>query len=328
MIEQPALKLKVDAVRTITPRVKEFTLTRCDRGRLPAWSPGSHIVLHFGDGRKAWRNSYSLAGSPDELSSYRIAVRREDPDRSNGGSLYLHESVAAGAVIPCQAPSNGFPLARKARKHILIAGGIGITPFLSQMEAIRAAGVDYELHYAYRSREESAYRHDIEATHSGNAHYYVSEDGVRLSAAAALARQPAGAHAYVCGPSSLISSVAGAAAQLGWPASSVHIERFAPPPAGEAAPFVVELPELGIEVPVGSRETVLEALSSAGAQVDYSCRAGQCGTCVMYVAAGEPDHRDLCLDEEEARGGSFIPCVSRCLKERLVLRKTPLATAG
>ncbi len=51
-----------------------------------------------------------------------------------------------------------------------------------------------------------------------------------------------------------------------------------------------------------------------------SCREGVCGTCETAVIDGLPDHRDHVLSaDEHASGEMMMPCVSRCLGDRIVL---------
>lgn len=305
-------------IETLTPRIKKFTLACASGGRLPAWSGGSHIQAALTDGERCWRNSYSLIGAPGETRFYEIAVRCEEAF-SKGGSLRLHTKVHPGDRLTISAPANFFPLARRARKHVLIAGGIGITPFLAHLAALKQAGVAYELHYAYREQAEGAFRQQLSDEYGPQTRFYVSEEGSRLSPAIILARQPLGTHVYVCGPHSLIAAVKEAASEAGWPSAQVHFEEFAPPPILGAAPFVVSLPALGREIKVGADETLLGALEKAGIAVASSCRVGQCGTCVLQVLTGKPDHRDRCLSEGEKADGKIITCVSRCAGEHLAL---------
>lgn len=313
------LRMRVTRIEAETPVVKMFTLEGADGERLPAWSSGSHLGVLVPDGERTRRNSYSLIGVPGETGFYRIAVRKEDPSRSKGGSVYLHARVRVGDILQTSVPGNYFGLARNARKHLLIAGGIGITPFLSHLASLTRSGASYELHYAFRDRESGAFWEHLCGEYGRNARFYVSAEGTRFSASAALAHQPLGTHVYVCGPHSLISAVSGAAAEMGWPASQVHFEEFTPPPVSEAEPFLVYLPELSLEVKVGIRETILEALERADVPVASSCRVGQCGTCEMRVLAGDPEHRDRCLSEGEMHEGKIIACVSRCRGQRLTL---------
>ena len=313
-------QVKIAEIETVTPWVKQFTLTSADGSRLPAWSGGSHIEVTLTDGGE-WvcRNSYSLIGRPGETRFYQIAVRREDAAHSRGGSLFLHERVTVGDSLEITGPNNYFPIARHAKKHVLIAGGIGITPFLAYLAEFQRIGTAYELHYAFRERTQGAFQEHICSAYGANTQFYVSAEGRRLSPTAILKNQPLGTHVSICGPHSLVSAVSSAASELGWPTSHIHFEEFTPPPISDAAPFFVDIPELGLEIKVGVRETLLEALENAGVQIASSCRVGQCGTCEMRVLHGEADHRDRCLSEGEMAGGKIIACISRCRGERLTL---------
>lgn len=303
----------------VTPRVRCLTLRPLDGPLLPAWSAGSHIGVRLSDGGRSWLNTYSLVGEPGETQSYRIAVRREDEARSKGGSIHVHEQVQIGDQLEIGAPANHFPLARHAKRHLLIAGGIGITPFLSQLAALKKSGQPYELHYGFRSRLDGAFCDAICAEHGGYARFYISEEGQRMDVSALVERQPLGTHVYVCGPRSLIDAVRKAAADAGWPTSHVHFEEFAAPPLTDAVPFEVRLPQNGLQFAVGAQETLLEAMERAGVPVSSSCRVGMCGTCEMRVLDGVPEHRDRCLSESEIAEGKMIACVSRTRGGSLVL---------
>lgn len=301
----------------LTSRIKKFTLMDVTGGPLPAFSPGSHIVLNLKHQDRRWSNSYSLIGDPSEKRFYQIAVRKEELDRSKGGSIYLHEYVQEGAEFEIKTPRNFFPIARNARKHVLVAGGIGITPFLSYLPVLSRQATPFELHYAYREDSSGAFTGMLGEAYPEEARFYISREGRRLSPIALLAEQPLGTHIYTCGPHSLISAVSGAAAELGLPQSCIHFEEFAPPVLNDAEPFLVSLPELGLKVKVGARETLLEALENANVPIPSSCRVGQCGTCELNVLGGSPDHRDRCLTEDEWAMGRFLACVSRCHGDQL-----------
>jgi phthalate 4,5-dioxygenase reductase component len=99
----------------------------------------------------------------------------------------------------------------------------------------------------------------------------------------------------------------------------VHFESFAdaaPRPDDKA--FAVRLAKSGrsIEVPAGV--TILEALRAAGLDVPSSCESGTCGTCRTRLIAGEADHRDLVLADDE-RASNIMVCVSRALGDELTI---------
>ncbi|HXG29059.1 MAG TPA: PDR/VanB family oxidoreductase [Nevskiales bacterium] len=308
------LSVLVADVEQLTPLIKLFTLVPVGGGRLPGFSGGSHIVVTMEDRGKRHRNPYSLLSSPEDTRYYQIAVRRDDAGR--GGSRFMHERVAPGTVLAISTPFNLFPLNRLARKHILIAGGIGITPFLAQLADLRRNGAEYELHYAYRSPEHAAFRDKLLQEHPGRVHFHCGPQ--RLQPEVLCAAQPLGTHLYVCGPQPLIDAVIAAARAEGWPDSHIHWERFSAPPEGK--PFTVVLAKTGIEIGVAADQTVLEALEHAGLEPRCLCRGGACGQCETAVLEGEVEHHDHYLSAaDRAAHRKMMICVSRARSERLVL---------
>ncbi len=304
------IPVRVAAVEQVTPAIKHFTLVSEDGQALPIFSGGSHVVVSMDVGGRTVRNAYSLMGSPEDTSAYHIAVRREE--KSRGGSAFLHDKVTAGSVLQITTPVNLFALSKPGRKHILIAGGIGITPFMSQLHDIARNGYSYELHYAFRAPEHGAFCAELRARCGGNAHFYVESLGQRLDIAKLLSDQPMGSHVYVCGPSGMVNAVLDTAKRLGWPENHVHNEQFTAPPMGEA--FKVQLAKTGIEVEVAESVTLLEALEQAEVKTESLCRGGACGRCELEVLEldGEIIHHDHYLsDAEKSAGNKILPCVSR-----------------
>jgi ferredoxin len=104
---------------------------------------------------------------------------------------------------------------------------------------------------------------------------------------------------------------------------TLHLERFTPVEQAVTDPgtvFEVVCQRSGRTVTVGPGRGVLEVLEAAGIDVPSSCREGTCGTCETTVIAGEIDHRDSLLSEDErAVNDTMMVCVSRALSDRLVL---------
>ncbi|MFK9872896.1 ferredoxin reductase, partial [Klebsiella pneumoniae] len=113
-------------VEQITAQVKRFTLVSPTGAPLPGFSGGSHIIVQMQDGEQRYSNAYSLMSSPLDTTSWQIAVRLESP--SKGGSRFMHQQVRPGDTLTVSTPNNLFAIEPQARKHLLIAGGIGITP--------------------------------------------------------------------------------------------------------------------------------------------------------------------------------------------------------
>lgn len=305
-----SLRMRVVSVEAVTPLIKRFRLEPLDGERVPLFSAGSHVTIEIPDGGGVRRNAYSLMGSPRDPSRYEISVRRDEAGR--GGSRLMHDTVSPGMVLTVGHPANLFPIARHGRKHLLVAGGVGITPFLPVCEQLADEAIPFELHYAVRSRTEGAYVEELCRRFGPSVTIYAGENGERLDIAALLSGQPLGTHLYVCGPARLSDAVLVAALDAGWPRSALHAERFTAPPPGK--PFSLRLARSGFTVEVGPDQSMLEAIEAAGIESPYLCRGGACGQCEARVIEhdGTLLHADHYLSEaERGSGRSIMPCVSR-----------------
>nr|WP_313403711.1 PDR/VanB family oxidoreductase [Pseudomonas sp.] len=299
------IEVQVTEVRQLTPAVREFSFAALD-GTLPGFSCGSHVQVVLPIEGRTLRNAYSLLGDPRDVGVYRIAVRLQETSR--GGSRYLHEQVRVGDRLQIGAPSNLFALHSQARHHILVAGGIGITPFMAYLAELEAQGASFELHYAYRSGLTDAYAAELRQRLGERFHGYDAAAGQRLDCTSLFAGKPLGSHLYVCGPQRLLDELMVLAAAHGWSAGRLHWEAFAAPEPGQ--PFTVELARSGQRLQVPGDHSLLEALEAAGVEVPNLCRGGVCGQCTTRYLSGEVEHRDHYLDEQQ-RGAALMPCVSR-----------------
>ncbi len=291
------------------------------RGRdLPPFSAGSHINVHV---RPGLIRSYSLCNDPRETHRYLIGVLRV-PD-SRGGSRAMHETLREGALVEVGVPSNRFALEHSARHHLLLAGGIGVTPILSMAEQLAAMGADFQMHYCTRSKERTAFleriRNSIFARRV-SFHYNDGPPDQRFDPASILAHPSADTHVYVCGPGGFMDAVITTARSSGWQEENIHREYFKGGTQSPAlnVPFEVKVASTGRIIRVPAEKSALEALREAGVELQFSCSQGVCGTCMTRVLAGEPDHRDLYLTaEEHARNDRFMPCCSRSAGGMLIV---------
>ncbi len=308
--------VRVADVTTVAQDIKRFRLEPVD-GPLPTFSAGSHIVVSmFADDRRI-RNPYSLmgVGSP---SAYEISVLRTA--NSRGGSIFMHERVSQGTELIVSQPVNLFPVNHTGRKHILIAGGIGITPFITMAHQLKALNQPFQLHYAARSKERAAYAEQLQDLYGDHIFLYRDNEGQLIPVEALLKNQPLGTHLYVCGPEGMINGVLKAGLEAGWPKESLHAERFLGPPSGK--PFTVRLVRSGLTIKVDEHQSILEAVEAAGVDAPYLCRGGACGQCETEVVTcdGEIVHNDNYLDQDVKNSRSKIMiCVSRLKGSELTL---------
>jgi ferredoxin-NADP reductase/nitrite reductase/ring-hydroxylating ferredoxin subunit len=296
--------------------VVEFELRRVD-GQLPTFQPGAHIDVQLPNGLT---RQYSLVNGPGELDRYVIGVKRE-PD-SRGGSACLHDVVRVGDVVAISEPRNNFPLRRDSFRTILIAGGIGLTPLLAMAQALAASALSYELHYFAQSSDHVAFADRLAPLGASViTHLGLSPQDTGEMLRTVLADPEDGGHVYICGPGPMLDAARAAATAAGWPDTAIHFEYFKNSTAIDtSSTFTIELARsaLTIEVPAGT--SVLEVLRANRVALPSSCEHGACGTCIVTVLAGEPDHQDAYLNgTERLTGDRMLTCVSRARSERLVL---------
>jgi ferredoxin-NADP reductase len=258
--------------------------------------------------------------SPLDTSEYTISVRRDDAGR--GGSLFMHRQVRPGHEMVVSYPVNLFSLDLRAKKHLMIAGGIGITPFLAQTAQLAGSGGNFELHYACRTAALFSYGDVLQQRYGRRVHLYHDDRGEKIELDRLLSSQPLGTHLYVCGPAPMIDWVRSTARAAGWPDEAVHFEHFSAPQPG--VPFDVTLAVSGRTIRVREDESLLEAIEAAGVDPPYLCRGGVCGQCETNVVAceGKFIHNDHWLSDEDHRAGrKIMPCVSRFEGSSLVLER-------
>ncbi|MBA4491097.1 cytochrome P450/oxidoreductase [Paracoccus sp. S1E-3] len=306
-------QLVVTEARELAKGVLGITLADPAGARLPTWTPGAHIDIVLPDGGS---RNYSLCG-PADSGDWRIAVLREETGR--GGSRWMHDHARAGALLRVRGPHNHFRLDEDAPHHILIAGGIGITPILAMADRLRALGRDYALHYAGRRRDSMALL-DRAVAHGARLH--IAEDGGRADLAALVAAAAPGSFIAACGPARLLDALDTLVAAR--PGVTLRFEHFASEESAadlaSGAPFQVLCADSDLLLEVPADRSLLQVLRGAGLDVPSDCEEGLCGSCELAVAEGEIDHRDRVLTAAERTGGDrIISCCSRG-KTRLVLK--------
>lgn len=298
-----------------------FELADPEGQALPPFTAGAHVDVEIAPGLV---RQYSLCNDPRRRDRYQIAVLREETGR--GGSVALIDGTSVGRALKVSEPRNHFALEPSARRTVMIAGGIGITPLLCMAERLAHAGEPFDLHYAARSAQRAPFLERIAASaFADRTKTYFSEGPTasRLDLEAVLADPAPGAHLYVCGPARLIAAAMATAAAKGWPGSRVHWEFFAPPEGEAQAPseaFEIEIASSGQVFAVPADRTITQVLAGHGIEIATSCEQGVCGTCVTRVLEGVPDHRDVFLTvQEQAANDQMTLCCSRAKTKRLVL---------
>ena len=329
------ISVRVLSVRYEAEDINSYELVDPHGGELPEFTAGAHIDLHFRDGRI---RQYSLCNDPRERHHYILGILRDGTGR--GGSVAIFEKVHAGRILTISAPRNLFPIAVEAEHHLLLAGGIGVTPMMAMMATLQANNADFVLHYCARSPEKTAFTNRL-ATLAEAGHVHFHHDGgdprKGLDIGALLREIPARTHLYYCGPPGFMAAVKSASAH--WPKNTVHFEFFKPPsdpapalpttttavdsPAATASAmryseqtadddipvgFQVRIHSTGAVYDVPNDKSIVQVLREHGLEVPTSCESGLCGTCRTRYLAGSPEHRDFILGDEEKDRYVMICC--------------------
>ncbi len=133
--------LKVVAKIVESSLITSFHLQAADGSALPAFRPGQFLVFKISTDNGDVLRNYSLSGPPDDLSHYRISVKREPsagPGMPEGvSSNHLHDHVSVGDVLISDGPRGAFVLDEdSARPVVLLSGGVGLTPMVAMLHAL------------------------------------------------------------------------------------------------------------------------------------------------------------------------------------------------
>jgi ferredoxin-NADP reductase len=308
---------------------------------LPSYRPGQYLTVRVQPaGASGTRlRSFSLSAAPD-TRRYRLSVKRE-PDGSV--SRYLHETVEPGDVIDVGAPRGLFTLdpAHGEEPVVLLSAGVGATPVLAMLEALRVADSDRDVWWIHGARNradhafaEEARRH-VAALPRARSHVrysrpapsdvlgrdYDAEGRVTLEVLHEV-DVPRDASYYVCGPTAWMREISPGLLTWGVAPERIHTEIFGseplegvqqpphPPPGNPGTGPEVAFTSSGLTVrwdpAFGS---LLELAEACDVPVRWSCRTGVCHTCECGLVDGDVAYAPDPLEPPE--DGRALLCCSR-----------------
>jgi vanillate O-demethylase ferredoxin subunit len=324
------MRLQMRQITHQAQLVNSFEMVHPEGEDLPEFTAGAHIDFYFRDGSV---RQYSLCNDPKERHRYLIAILRDD--RGRGGSQALHERLHVQRTVSVGRPRNNFPVHEEAKHHLLLAGGIGVTPMMSHMHHLRSIGADYTLHYCTKSPEHTAFKQELADPIAEGRVIVHHDDGIPangLDIKALLKDHQPGTHLYYCGPPGFMRATKKFSGH--WPEDAVHFEYFTAAASPKAAMSSEELNDagdgavgIGFQVKIAStgavfvvpnHKSIVQVLAENGIEVEVSCQSGLCRTCVTRYLEGQVDHRDLVLSESD-RKQFLTPCCSRAISNLIVL---------
>lgn len=333
------LNLRVSEIREETDSTTTFRMVSQD-GYLPPFQAGQYINLFLEvDGVRTSR-PYSIASSPTQLAYYDVTVRRVE-----GGfvSSYLLEEVSVGDTFQSTSPSGQFyhnPLFH-GDDLVFIAGGSGITPFMSMIQEVVDRDLDrrIQLIYGNRSNQDIIFGNRIEkrTMHHKNLtmHTVISEPDksyngltgfITAELIAELLENLDGKMFYVCGPEAMYTFVLAELEKLNIPKRRIRLEVFGPPsdvtcepgwPEGVAAAdsFNVKLRD-NTTIAAKAGEPLMNSLERTGIVLEASCRSGECSLCRTKLVSGKVfQPRGVKLRKSDRIYGYIHPCMAYPLED-------------
>ncbi len=316
-----------------------FYLEPLDGQPLPPFLPGQYLTFQTAipGVSKPVTRCYSLSDSPFHADYYRITVKKipprpGDPRGVPGlGSGHFVDRLAAGDVLDVKAPQGRFCLDVNGRTPaVLLAGGIGVTPLLSMLNAVVESGSGRETWFFLGVRDgdehimkdrlrqiarenENVHLHVCYSRPSDEyvlGHDYHRKGHVDIDLLKELLPSK-DFEFYVCGPSAMMDALLRDLKAWGVPEGRIFHESFgqAPPPAASASRASVEIKfaKSGKSVPWDpSAGFLLDLAERNGIDIDFGCRSGNCGTCCVRLISGEVDYPNG--NEFQPEPGSCLTC--------------------
>ncbi len=215
-----AVRLRFEDRVVLTPTVRELVF-RAERGF--RFTAGQYLELevpHAHADSRGTRREFSIVSAPEELPTVKIALR----EGSQSSYKKALAQVEAGQRLSVTGVWGDFVLpASTAAPVLMVAAGIGVTPFVSQLRHLRLAGKERDVVFVYvaSDAEELAFREDLEAAGIPVIVFTRNDPGalprgwqwargVRLDAEGLLGVVPdiGSRHAYISGPPGLIADLA------------------------------------------------------------------------------------------------------------------------
>ncbi|NTF83959.1 molybdopterin-dependent oxidoreductase [Rhizobium rhizogenes] len=304
-----------------------LSLSPCDGGDVPAFLAGQHVVFEI-PGKTATR-AYSLTASPVSPTMLSVAVRwngsRGDPLVSLSREI---QRLKVGDNIMLAPPGGNFTIPLKSSRPILLlANGIGITPFVSYLEGLaklkgEAAQPVWLMHGCRNGGEHpfaghlaelaakipslkriTAYSAPTEADQQ-KAEFQQTGRLDLLPLEEVAAKRPL---AYLCGSPAFNSTMIARLVEMGIPRFDIFAESFltatSVPPKLEPQTVTV----VGNDKSFcwnAAHGSLLDAALAAGVTLPSGCRVGQCESCVVRVIEGQFAH----LVETELEESHCLTC--------------------
>jgi len=310
LLHPARLEVRVADIIEETPSAKTLRLISKDN-YLPPFLAGQYIALFLDAGGIRTSRPYSISSQPNQVGFYDITIRRVE----NGlVSNYLLDEIKRGDTLISSGPAGSFyfnPLIHK-NKMVCIAGGSGITPFMSMIREIVECGLDRTVYLFYGNRRTDDIIFDRELRRISerfqNIHYIpvIEEPAENYGGACGFITRDVlrdtlqnieDKSFFICGPQGLYDFCLPQVETLGVPRRKIKQEMYGAPPNIWQYPgwpaeirkdevFAVKVKN-GKHLHAKAGETLLTALEKNEVRVTSLCRSGECSMCRVKILSGQ-----------------------------------------
>ena len=308
-LHPPRLSLQVSHIQTETPSTKTFRMIPAEGG-LPPFQAGQYVALQVDVEGIRTNRPLSIASTPNQTAYYDLTVKRVP-----GGlvSNYLLDTLQVGDRLTSSAPDGCFvynPLLH-GQRLVFIAGGSGITPFMSMIRDVSDRGLKRHitLIYGNRTEDDIIYHEELTTLAARLTHFsyvpvverpgpgYTGEKGFMSGdLIERVAGDLDGAMFYLCGPSGMYDFCLAELQARNVPARRIRREMFGPPAhvsecpgwpstIGEDDQFAVSIVD-GPTIQARAGAPLLNTFEQAGLAPPSQCRSGECSLCRVRILKG------------------------------------------
>lgn len=275
-----------------------IVLRTADGGAFPYFRAGQFVTLSCRAGGSFLSRPYSIVSGPDDALGGKLELMIQ---RKGIFSAFLIDEAETGTELLAGEPSGDFyhDSIRDGSHILAIAGGSGVTPFLSMMKAIEQGAEDFRMTLIYGARTRAHVPFDTEA---------VKDERIRIVPVLSEEEAEGFRHGFItadllkeyidgdtsvfmCGPDAMYRFVRGELESLGFDPSKIRQERNS---AGDRIVdeekvyrLTVHIRDMVYTIDAANHETIITALERAGIPAVVRCRNGVCGFCHSRVVDGE-----------------------------------------
>lgn len=344
LLHPRTINLRVSEIIDETPTAKTFRLTAPDGLSLPPFMAGQYINIFLEVKGVRTSRPYSIASSPSQTGYYDITIRSVE---DGFVSSYFLDEAAIGDTFESTSPAGTFtynPLFH-GKDLVFLAGGSGITPFMSMIREVSQRGLDRRIHLIYGSRDKKdvIFAEELKQTAARHGNIQVSTvisspprgfKGLKGFITAGLMKELLGDVSnktfYVCGPDVMYDFCLNELSKLGIQKRKIRTEVYGPPKdvakqpgwPGEIGPdsvFSVRL-KGGKALAAKASEPLMISLERAGVVIPALCRSGECSLCRTKLLAGRVFQPEgVRLRKSDRDFGYIHPCMAYPLSDLEIL---------